>query len=171
MAVLKILHFPDPILKQKSRPIQEIDSKILQIVQDLAETMYAAPGVGLAAPQVGIPCRVAVIDVTPADQPKNLLVLINPEVVGSEGECTWDEGCLSVPDCNEEVKRSKKVVVRYQNLRGETSEITGEDLLAIALQHEIDHLDGILFIDRLSPLKRRLIKRKFQKKGKEEKKP
>jgi peptide deformylase len=113
---------------------------------------------------------VAVIDVTPADQPKNLLVLINPEIVATEGECTWEEGCLSVPDCNEEVKRSKKVVVRYQNLRGETDEITGEELLAIALQHEIDHLDGILFIDRLSPLKRRLVKRKLLKRDKEEKK-
>ena len=171
MAVLKICTFPNPVLKQKSRPIPKIDPKVLQLVQDMAETMYSAPGVGLAAPQVGHSLRVAVIDVTPADQPKNLLVLINPEIVAAEGECTWDEGCLSVPDCNEEVKRNKKVVVRYQNLRGETAEITGEELLAIALQHEIDHLDGILFIDRLSPLKRRLIKRKFQKKDKEEKKP
>ena len=169
MAVLKICTFPNPVLKQKSRPIPKIDPKVLQLVQDMAETMYSAPGVGLAAPQVGHSLRVAVIDVTPADQPKNLLVLINPEIVAAEGECTWDEGCLSVPDCNEEVKRSKKVVVRYQNLQGESAEITGEELLAIALQHEIDHLDGILFIDRLSPLKRRLIKKKFQKKDKEEK--
>ena len=170
MAVLEIFHFPHPVLKQKTRPIQKIDPKILELVQDMAETMYSAPGVGLAAPQVGHSLRVAVIDVTPADQPKNLLVLINPEIVATEGECTWEEGCLSVPDCNEEVKRSKKVVVRYQNLRGETAEITGEELLAIALQHEIDHLDGILFIDRLSPLKRRLVKRKLLKKDKEEKK-
>jgi len=170
MAVLKICTFPDPVLKQKSRPIQTIDPKVLQLVQDMAETMYSAPGVGLAAPQVGHSLRLAVIDVTPADQPKNLLVLLNPEIVASEGECAWDEGCLSVPDCNEEVKRSKKVVVRYQNLQGETAEITGEELLAIALQHEIDHLDGILFIDRLSPLKKRLIKKKLQKKDKEEKK-
>jgi peptide deformylase len=170
MAVLEICTFPNPVLKQKSRPIPKIDPKVLQLVQDMAETMYSAPGVGLAAPQVGHSLRLAVIDVTPADQPKNLLVLINPEIVAAEGECTWDEGCLSVPDCNEEVKRSKKVVVRYQNLQGESAEIIGEELLAIALQHEIDHLDGILFIDRLSPLKRRLIKKKFQKKDKEEKK-
>ena len=170
MAVLEICTFPNPVLKQKSRPIQKIDPKILQLVQDMAETMYSAPGVGLAAPQVGHSLRLAVIDVTPADGPKNLLILINPEIVAAEGECTWDEGCLSVPDCNEEVKRSKKVVVRYQNLQGENAEITGEEILAIALQHEIDHLDGILFIDRLSPLKRRLIKKKFQKKDKEEKK-
>jgi peptide deformylase len=170
MAVLEIFHFPNPVLKQKTRPIQKIDPKILQLVHDMAETMYSAPGVGLAAPQVGHSLRLAVIDVTPADQPKNLMVLINPEILAAEGECTWQEGCLSVPDCSEEVKRKKQVVVRYQNLRGETEEIAGEGLLAIALQHEIDHLDGILFIDRLSPLKRRLIKKKFQKKEKEEKK-
>jgi peptide deformylase len=170
MAVLEILHYPNPILKEKTQPIQKIDSKLRKLVQDMAETMYAAPGVGLAANQVGLPMRLAVIDVTPANEPKNLLVLINPEIVGTEGECTWDEGCLSVPDTNEEVKRHKKVAVRCQNLQGESLEIVGEDILAIALQHEIDHLDGILFIDRLSPLKRRLIKRKFQKKEKEGKK-
>jgi peptide deformylase len=170
MAVLDILHYPNPVLKEKTGPVQKIDAAIRKLAQDLAETMYAAPGVGLAANQVGRPVRLAVIDVTPADQPKNLLVLINPEIVAAEGECTWDEGCLSVPECNEEVKRSKKVVVRYQNLEGETAEIAGEELLGIALQHEIDHLDGVLFIDRLSPLKRRLIKKKFQKKEKEGKK-
>ncbi len=167
MAVLEILHYPNPVLKEKSQTIQKIDDSIRKLVQDLTETMYAAPGVGLAANQVGHPVRLAVIDVTPADQPKQLLVLINPEIVAVEGECTWDEGCLSVPDCNEEVKRHKKVVVRFQNLQGETLEISGEDLLGIALQHEIDHLDGVLFIDRLSPLKRRLIKKKLQKREKE----
>jgi len=167
MAVLEILHFPNPILKQKSRPVAKIDPTLHQLVRDMAETLYAAPGVGLAAPQVGHPLRLAVIDVTPASQSKNLLVLINPEIVSTEGECTWEEGCLSVPDCNEEVKRNKKVVVRYQNLRGEAEEIVGDELLAIALQHEIDHLDGVLFIDRLSPLKRRLIKKKFLKKDKD----
>ena len=166
MAVLEILHFPDPILKQKTRPVQKIDPSFQQLVQDMVETMYAAPGVGLAAPQVGHPLRLAVIDVTPANQPKNLLILINPEIVATEGECTWDEGCLSLPECNGEVKRSKKVVVRYQNLRGQTEEVVGEDLLAIALQHEIDHLNGVLIIDHFSPLKRRLIKKKFQKKDK-----
>jgi len=166
MAVLEILRYPHPILKQKSRPIEKIDEALHQLVQNMAETMYAAPGVGLAAPQVGYPLRLAVIDVTPADQPKNLLVLLNPEIVATDGECTWEEGCLSVPDCSEEVKRSKKVVVRYQNLQGEKAEIVGEGLLAIALQHEIDHLNGILIIDRLSPLKRRLYRKKLQKKDK-----
>ena len=171
MAVLEILHFPNPILKQKSRPVQKIDSRIVKLAQDMAETMYSAPGVGLAAPQVGHSLRLAVIDVTKANEPRNLIVLINPEIVASEGECSWEEGCLSVPECSEEVKRNKKVAVRFQNLRGETVEMTGEDLLAIALQHELDHLDGILFIDRLSPLKRSLIKKKFRKKEKEEKNP
>jgi peptide deformylase len=170
MAVLEILHYPNPVLKEKSQTIQKIDASIHRLVQDLAETMYSAPGVGLAANQVGCPLRLAVIDVTPHDQPKKLLVLINPEIVAAEGECTWDEGCLSVPDCNEEVKRYQKVVVRFQNLQGETVEISGEDLLGVALQHEIDHLDGVLFIDRLSPLKKRLIKKRLLKKEKEGKK-
>ena len=170
MAVLEILHYPNPILSKKSFPVQTIDSTIRQLVKDMSETMYAAPGVGLAAPQVGHSLRVAVIDITPADQPKNLQVLINPEIIDAEGQCTWEEGCLSVPDCSEEVKRKKKITVRYQNLQGETLEIVGEDLMAIALQHEIDHLDGILFIDRLSRLKRNLLKKKLRKESPENQK-
>jgi peptide deformylase len=170
MAVLEILHYPNPILSKKSLPVQTIDATIRQLVKDMAETMYAAPGVGLAAPQVGHALRLAVIDITPADQPKNLSVLINPEIIDADGECTWEEGCLSVPDCSEEVKRKKKITIRYQNLEGETLEIVGEDLMAIALQHEIDHLDGILFIDRLSRLKRSLLKKKLRKESPENKK-
>jgi peptide deformylase len=170
MAVLEILHYPNPILSKKSFPVQTFNSTIRQLVKDMAETMYAAPGVGLAAPQVGHSLRVAVIDITPADQPKNLQVLINPEIIDAEGQCTWEEGCLSVPDCSEEVKRKKKITVRYQNLQGETLEIVGEDLMAIALQHEIDHLDGILFIDRLSRLKRNLLKKKLRKESPENQK-
>ena len=168
MAVLEILKFPDPKLKKKSLPVQKIDDRLRKLVEDLAETMYAAPGVGLAAPQVGHLLRLAVIDVTPPNQPKNLLVLINPEIVATEGECTWEEGCLSVPEYSEEIKRREKVVVRCQNLEGETTEITAEGLLSIALQHEIDHLNGILFLDYLSSLKRALYKRK-RKKEKEKK--
>jgi peptide deformylase len=167
MAFLEILKYPNPNLKKKSQPVGKIDQRLRQLVRDMAETMYSAPGVGLAAPQVGFPLRLVLIDVTPANQPKNLMVLINPEIVASEGECLWEEGCLSVPDFAEEVKRKKKVVVRCQNLEGETVEIEGEDLLAVALQHEIDHLDGILFIDHLSPLKRDLYKRRLQKEKKE----
>lgn len=168
MAILEILQYPHPILKKKTQPIQKIDPTIRRLIQDMAETMYAAPGVGLAAPQVGHPLRLAVLDITPADQAKNLVVLINPEIVVTEGECLWEEGCLSVPDYNEEVKRKKKIVVRCQNLEGENVEVVGDnDLLSIALQHEIDHLDGILFIDRLSKLKRDLFKKRLQKESKE----
>lgn len=163
MAILQILHYPHPILKEKSRPIEVIDESIRKLVEDMAETMYAAPGVGLAAPQVGYPLRLAIIDITRADQPKNLIVLINPQIISAEGECVWDEGCLSIPGCNEEVRRNKKVVVRYTDLSGKSMEMVGEDLLAIALQHEIDHLDGILFIDRLSKLKRDFIKKQIRK--------
>ena len=170
MAILEILKYPDPNLKKKANPIIKIDQAVRQLAKDMAETMYAAPGVGLAATQVGEPFRLIVLDVTPADQPKDLKVLINPEIVSAEGDCTWEEGCLSIPDYCEEVKRKKKVVVRCQNLEGETVEIAGENLLSIALQHEIDHLDGILFIDRLSRLKRSLVKRKIQKEFKEGKK-
>ena len=167
MAVLQILHFPHPILKEKAQSVDKIDETIRQLVRDMAETMYAAPGVGLAAPQVGHSLRVAVLDLNRADQPKGLIVLINPEIVASEGECTWDEGCLSIPEYNEEVKRKKKVVVRYTDLDGKPQEIIGEELLAIALQHEIDHLDGILFIDRLSRLKREFVKKRLQKENRE----
>jgi len=170
MAVLEILKYPNPNLKKKSQPVEKIDPSFRQLVQNMAETLYTAPGVGLAAPQVGVPLRLVVIDVTPANQPKNLMVLINPEIVSSEGECTWEEGCLSVPDFNEEVKRKKKVVVRCRNLEGEIVEIEGSDLLAVVLQHEIDHLDGILFIDHLSQLKRDLYKRQLKKERKEGKK-
>ena len=170
MAVLEILKYPNPNLKKKSQPVEKIDPSLRQLVQNLVETLYAAPGVGLAAPQVGYLLRLVVIDVTPVNQPKNLMVLINPEIISSEGECTWEEGCLSVPDFNEEVKRKKKVVVRCQNLEGETVEVEGNDLLSIVLQHEIDHLDGILFVDHLSQLKRDLYKRQLKKEKKEGKK-
>ena len=171
MATLPILKYPNPILKKKSRPVLKIDPAIHQLVQDMAETMYAAPGVGLAAPQVGCSLRLAVVDITPADQAKNLMVLINPEVIAAEGECSWEEGCLSIPEYTQEVKRKKRIVVRYQDLQGEKREIVGDDnLLSIALQHEIDHLEGVLFIDRISRLKRELFRKKLQKESKEGKK-
>jgi peptide deformylase len=168
MATLEILKYPNPILKKKTRTILKIDSAVRQLIQDMAETMYAAPGVGLAAPQVGCPLRLAVVDVTPVDHPKNLVVLINPEVIEAEGECSWEEGCLSIPEYTQEVKRKKRIVVRYQDLEGEKREIVGDDnLLSIALQHEIDHLDGILFIDRISRLKRSLFRKRLEKESKE----
>jgi peptide deformylase len=166
MANLEILKYPNPNLKKKSQPVDKIDPSLRQLVQNMAETMYTAPGVGLAAPQVGHLLRVVVLDITPPTQPKNLIILINPEIIAAEGECVWDEGCLSLPDFTEEVKRKKKVVVRFQNLEGETVEIEGNDLLAIVLQHEIEHLDGILLVDQLSPLKRSLYKRQLRKEKK-----
>jgi peptide deformylase len=168
MAILEIVKYPDPILKKKTQPISHIDEDLRRLVADMAETMYSAPGVGLAAPQVGSNLRVAVLDVTKADDPRNLIVLINPEILAAEGECKWEEGCLSIPDCNEEVKRMKKVFVRFQNLQGEQTDLVGEDLLGIALQHEIDHLDGILFIDRLSRLKRDFVKRRLRREAERE---
>ena len=166
MANLEILKYPNPNLKKKSQPVGKIDPSLRQLVQDMAETMYTAPGVGLAAPQVGHLRRVVVLDITSPTQPKNLITLINPEIIAAEGECVWDEGCLSLPDFTDEVKRKKKVVVRFQNLEGETVEIEGDDLLAIVLQHEIEHLDGILLVDQLSPLKRSLYKRQLRKEKK-----
>ena len=171
MAILEIIHYPNPVLKKKTQKIQKIDDSIHKLVRDMAETMYAAPGVGLAAPQVGHSLRMAVLDVTKANQPKELIVLINPEIVAEEGECTWEEGCLSIPDFNEEIKRKKKVTVRCQNLAGEEVEIVADELLSIALQHEIDHLDGILIFDRISKLKRDLFKRKLKKVTKEDQPP
>jgi peptide deformylase len=170
MAVLEILKYPDPRLKKKSLPVEKFDDDLRRLIADMAETMYAAPGVGLAAPQIGRSLRLAVIDVTRANEGKNLLVLINPEIASADGECTWDEGCLSVPDYNEDVKRKEKVVVRYRDPEGKDCEIRAEGLLAIALQHELDHLDGILFIDRLSSLKRALYRRKLRKIKKEKEK-
>ncbi len=167
MAILEICKYPSQILKKKAQAVEKVDENIRRLAQDMAETMYAAPGVGLAAPQVGHSLRLIVLDVTKADEPKNLMVLINPQIVNAEGECTWEEGCLSVPDCNEEVKRMKKVAVRFQDLGGEEAIIVGEGLLSVALQHEIDHLDGILFIDRLSRIKRDLLKRRLKKESKE----
>jgi len=168
MAILEILKYPHPILKSKALPIQKIDSTIRQLAQDMAETMYSAPGVGLAAPQVGYPLRLVVLDVTPVNLPKNLLVLVNPEIVSTEGELSWEEGCLSLPEYSEEVKRKKRIFVRCQDLAGKNVEISGDDnLLSIVLQHEIDHLDGILFLDRLSKLKRDLWKKKLLKEKKE----
>ncbi|HEX3033796.1 MAG TPA: peptide deformylase [Thermodesulfobacteriota bacterium] len=164
MAVLKILVYPNPILRKKSVSVEKIDKEIERLLDDMAETMYAAPGVGLAAPQVGTNLRVIVVDVSSKDENSlGLIELINPEIILSEGEEWGEEGCLSIPGFVSEVKRKAKVSVRGLNRKGETVEIEGEGLLARALQHEIDHIDGILFIDRLSRLKRELLKKKIEK--------
>ncbi len=154
MAVLEILKFPHPVLRQKARRVEQIDETIHRLVEDMTETMYRAPGIGLAANQVGLPRRVIVVDVSAGEAPENRLVLINPEILHREGRVTTEEGCLSVPDLREDVTRSGRVVVRALDLEGRRVEVEADDLLAVALQHEIDHLDGILFIDRISQLKR-----------------
>ncbi|MBF0136798.1 MAG: peptide deformylase [Magnetococcus sp. DMHC-1] len=165
MALLTILHAPDRRLKQKSLPIQNVDDDIRRLMDDMLETMYKAPGIGLAAPQVGVLRRVIVVDVTwsKEKEEKNPLYLANPEIVAREGEITWEEGCLSVPDNLAEVVRSEKITVQGLDRQGQAVTIQAEGLLAVCLQHEIDHLDGILFIDHLSRLKRDMILKKLRR--------
>ena len=168
MSVLEIRQYPDPVLKRKSARVEKITPEIHKLIEDMAETMYAAPGVGLAAPQVGVGLRIAVVDVSGRDEKGELLVLINPEIVRAEGEIEEEEGCLSIKDYNADVKRFAKVRIKATDKDGNVREIEGEDLLARAFQHELDHLDGLLFIDRISPLKRDLFKRRVKKTLKKE---
>jgi peptide deformylase len=156
----KILTWPDPELKKKSAPVVVINDKIRELVKDMAETMYDAPGVGLAAPQIGVHQRVIIIDVSGKEEPPELIVAINPVIVHAEGESYEEEGCLSVIKYAANVRRHASVVVKALNLEGEETTWRAEELLAVAFQHEIDHLDGILFVDHLSPLKREIFKRK-----------
>jgi len=163
MALRKILTFPADELKHPAHPVRNIDATIDQLVTDLVETMYAAPGVGLAAPQVGLAERVIVLDVDHENPGKHLVKLINPVIVAAEGSIVWEEGCLSVVDYTAEVTRAQRVLVKGWTPDEKEIEIEGENLLAVALQHEIDHLEGKLFIDRISRLKRDLYKRKVKK--------
>jgi peptide deformylase len=162
--IRKILIYPDPELKKKSHPVTVINENTRELVQDMLETMYDAPGVGLAAPQIGVHQRIAVIDVSGRDEKPDVIVAINPVIVHSEGESYEEEGCLSVPHYAANVRRHAKVVVKALNLEGEEVAYNAEGLLAIALQHEIDHLDGILFIDHLSNLKREMFQKKYRRK-------
>jgi peptide deformylase len=170
MAVLRILTYPDPRLRKRSIPVERIDKQIEKLLDDMAETMYNAPGIGLAAPQVGVNLRVIVVDISPREENSpGLIELVNPEIILAEGEQIGEEGCLSIPGFVSEVRRKARVVVRGLDRKGKLVEIEGTGLLARAFQHEIDHLDGILFIDRLSRLKRELFKKKLEKVfGKEE---
>ena len=163
MALLKIRKFPDPALKEPAREVENIDGKLAGFIDSMAQTMYAAPGVGLAAPQVGESRRIIVIDVDQENPGKNLLKLINPEIVETHGSIVWEEGCLSVVDFTADVKRAAEVLVRAWTPDQEEIEIEADDLLAVALQHEIDHLEGKLFIDRISRIKRELYRRKLKK--------
>ena len=158
-----IVKYPDPILSQPGEPVTEFNAELRKLVADMFETTYANQGIGLAAPQVGVSKRVTVIDVSMGKVPKDKLVLINPEIIFSEGKLYDEEGCLSFPDIREKVVRAAKVRIRAQDEKGKWFEMDGDDLMARAFQHEIDHLDGMLFIFRMSALKRDLNLRKIRK--------
>ena len=158
----KILTFPDPELKKKAAPVTVINDKTRELVRDMAETMYAAPGVGLAATQVDVHKRVIVIDVSPTHD--RLHVFVNLEIVSAEGEAEGEEGCLSVPGYYDTVRRAAEVTVRALDARGEPFELRAEGVLAVCIQHEMDHLVGKVFVDHLSPLKRARLRTKFKKK-------
>ena len=169
MAVRPIILLPDPLLRKSSAPIERVDDEVRQLAADMLETMYAAPGVGLAAVQVAVPRRLVVLDTAKDEEPPKPLVLINPEIVELGSEMRMhEEGCLSIPDVQVEIERPGKLTVRYIDLVGRPQELKAEGLLATAIQHEIDHLDGKLIIDFLSRLKRDIIVRRFKKQAKTE---
>lgn len=164
MAILEILHFPDPRLRTRAKPVTRVDASIRKLLDDMLETMYQAPGIGLAATQVNVHQRIVVIDVSEEhDQP---LCLINPKIIEKDGEKTMDEGCLSVPGIYETVKRANHIRVRALDRDGQEFEMEAEGLLAVCIQHELDHLEGKLFIDYLSGLKRQRIRKKLEKEAK-----
>lgn len=167
MAKLPILIYGSPLLRQKTKEVERIDEPLQQLIDDMVETMYTAPGVGLAANQVGTPIRLLVMNPSEEKNPEGLIVLINPEIVLAEGEVMGEEGCLSIPEVREQVIRPHHLVVRGYDREGREMEVSASDLVARILQHEIDHLDGILFIDRLSTAKKGLIKQKLRKTLKE----
>jgi len=163
MALLRIRKFPDPVLKNAAEPVENIDGSVASFLDSMTQTMYAAPGVGLAAPQVGDSRRLVVLDTDHENVGKHLLKLINPRIVESDGSILWEEGCLSVIDFTADVQRASKVLVRAWTPDEKEIDLEADGLLAIALQHEIDHLDGKLFIDRISRIKRELYRRKLAK--------
>ena len=161
--ILKKVKYPEPVLQQPGEPVTEFNAELRRLIADMFETTYASQGVGLAAPQVGVSKRLTVIDLSMGKEPKDKLVLINPEIISSDGKLYEEEGCLSFPDIREKVVRAAKVRIRAQDLQGKWFEMDGEDLLSRCFQHEIDHLDGTLFIFRMSGLKRDLTIRKIRK--------
>lgn len=161
MALLDILEFPDPRLRTKARPIERVDDTLRSLIDDMFQTMYAAPGIGLAATQVDVHQRLVVIDVSESkDQP---LVLINPEILSKHGSQVYQEGCLSVPGIYADVERADQVTVRALDRDGNSFELTADGLLAVCIQHELDHLDGKVFVDYLSPLKREMVRKRLAK--------
>ena len=164
MAVLPVRMLPDPALRRRAAPVETVDDTVRRLIEDMLETMYDAPGIGLAAPQVGVSKRVVVVDCSDDDGPRQPIRMVNPEIVWQSGESsTREEGCLSVPGFHGEVSRPSGIKVRYLDEDGKEREIASEGLLATCIQHEVDHLDGVLFIDYLSRLKRDMINRKLAK--------
>jgi len=161
MAIRKIIYLPDPRLRKVSTPVQTFDDQLHALIEDMFDTMYAAKGVGLAAPQIGINIRLSVVDV--AGDKSQQLVLANPEIIASEGQMEYQEGCLSVPSVYDKVHRAEKVTLRAQNKFGEFFEVNADGLLSECFQHEIDHLNGKLFVDLLSPLKRTMARKRLDK--------
>ena len=161
--ILEILKYPDPRLREVAKPVPAVTDEIKKLVDDMAETMYAAPGCGLAATQLGIALRIFVIDVAAENEPSDLKVFINPEILKTDGTQTWTEGCLSFPGVTEEIKRANQVNVRALGRDGKPFELEADGLLAVAIQHETDHLNGVLMIDKLSALKKRMMSRKLAK--------
>jgi peptide deformylase len=166
VALRPIVKWGDPVLHAPSEPVKEIDGHLASLFEDMVETMYAAPGIGLAAPQIGVPLRVIVIDLSVGEEPGGLIKLVNPKIVEKEGEQREEEGCLSIPSVAGTPVRPARVTVKGVDAEGRERVYTATDLLARAFCHEIDHIDGLLFVDRLTPLKRDLLKRKLRKKAK-----
>ena len=167
MALREILEYPDPRLREVGEPVAAVTPEIQALVDDMAETMYDAPGCGLAATQLGIKLRIFVVDCAEEDQPSDLKVFINPEIIEKDGVVVWTEGCLSFPGAREEIKRAEKVKVRALGRDGKPFELEADGLLAVAIQHETDHLNGVLMIDKLNALKRRMMGRKMAQARKE----
>ena len=168
MALREIITEPSEILRKKSLPVDVVDEDLQQLMNDMLETMYAAPGIGLAAIQIGVPKRVIVLDIARKDEPKNPMYFINPEIITkSETNSTYEEGCLSVPGQFAEIDRPNKCQIKYLDYYGEAKQIQAEGMLATCIQHEMDHLEGILFIDYLSKLKKTMIVKKLSKQKKE----
>jgi peptide deformylase len=167
MTIKPLIILPDPILRQVSAPIEKVDSDVLALADDMLETMYDAPGIGLAAVQIGVPRRLLVVDVSRDGEEKTPLVIINPEILTSSDErSTYEEGCLSIPEYYAEVERPASITLRHVGRDGKQHELTADGLLATCLQHEIDHLNGVLFIDHISRLKREMVIKKFTKAAK-----
>jgi peptide deformylase len=170
MALREILHYPDARLRESAQPVAEVNDEIRELLEDMAETMYAAGGIGLAANQIGVLKRIFIIDIAGEDEPSDLKVFINPEILEATGQQTFTEGCLSFPGASEDIKRAEAVRVRALDANGQPFELAAEGLLAIAIQHENDHINGVLMIDKVGPIARRKIGRQVAR-AREEARP